>query len=230
MEKDKLKTAFYIDGYNLYRGIKDCDILYPFYLWLDLGKLCNGLVDKLKENLIAINYFTAYPIGNFPDDEQKKDAHKTYVSALKVSDTRFNPVIGTMAFSEVKCRAKMGCGIVFQRPVEKKSDVSLGVSIVADALNKEIDSFYIVSGDRDVVPALETSRKYRKNDIRITACFPPMRDKDTTEIRSHCDSFSTIEESSIMLCQLPLDIPTKGGGHLYKPRRWDKPPRGTQKP
>jgi hypothetical protein len=104
------EVIFYIDGYNLYRGIKESKILYPFYLWLNISQLCTNLVDKKTEVVKKIRYFSALPIGTSRQDQEKLHRHRTYMGAIKAVDQRVDDALGLMKFIDATCEAVGGCG------------------------------------------------------------------------------------------------------------------------
>jgi len=221
----KEPVNFYIDGYNLYRGIKESPTLYPYYLWLNLSELCTNLVDKKDEVVKTIRYFTAFPLRDTPEKGERRLRHETFVNAARAFDCRVEPSLGEMKKVTRQCEAINGCGLQFEKTVEKQTDVALGSTMVADIYSGQCRHVYVITGDSDVVPALRLVRLYKEHYVRIRFWFPPNRDGHTDEIKSNCDSWNTLDETTIMLRQLPLDVNTPSGGILSKPFRWRTPPR-----
>ncbi len=60
----------YIDGFNLYFGMKDKG--WRRYYWLNLQKLCKNLL-KSNQKLITTKYFTAR-ITDPPDKQKRQSA------------------------------------------------------------------------------------------------------------------------------------------------------------
>lgn len=71
-----LKTIFYIDGFNLYFGLKSAKL--KKYYWLDIQKLAIELLNN-DEELIEVKYFTAR-ISDPPDKQQRQS---TYIQAIE---------------------------------------------------------------------------------------------------------------------------------------------------
>lgn len=68
----------YIDGFNLYHGLRD---RYQHrYLWLDLTKLVRHL--RPRDSIVAVRYFTAV-VRNDPSAQARQQA---YLSALQAHD------------------------------------------------------------------------------------------------------------------------------------------------
>ena len=68
---------FYIDGLNLYYGLKDKN--WKKYFWLDIVKFCESLL-KEKQNLVEVNYFNAIPI-----ERGREERFKLFLSANKIN-------------------------------------------------------------------------------------------------------------------------------------------------
>ena len=71
----QIRTIFYIDGFNLYHGLKSAvdnlDRSWNKYNWIDLVKFANQCLDHSHE-LVAVKYFTATPLE--ADIEKKQSA------------------------------------------------------------------------------------------------------------------------------------------------------------
>jgi uncharacterized LabA/DUF88 family protein len=219
----KSPVNVYIDGYNLYRGIKDSPRLYPYYLWLDIAQLCTNLVNKRDEVVRSIKFFTAYPIGGSQDNQEKLFRHKTYMGAIQAKDTRVEVRLGIMQPRPYVCEVPKidgGCQLTFRRFIEKQTDVGIGATMVADVLSNECSSVYIISGDSDLVPACRIVRE-RRPDVKIRFWFPPKRGTFTDELKDNSDSWNVIDDQEIMLRQLPFIVRLPSGATFQKPKKWE---------
>jgi uncharacterized LabA/DUF88 family protein len=59
---------------------------------------------------------------------------------------------------------------------EKKTDVHIASKMILHALNNDCDNHILVSCDRDLVPAVELIKEYRK-DQKVIAYFPEFHRK-----------------------------------------------------
>ena len=75
-EVDLERVVAYIDGFNLYFGLKSKG--WRRYYWLDLQKLVQNLL-KADQRLASTRYFTARISG--PPDKQKRQS--TFIEALE---------------------------------------------------------------------------------------------------------------------------------------------------
>jgi hypothetical protein len=71
------RRIFYIDGFNLYFGLKDKG--WRKYYWLNLQDRCSRLT-RPNQELIKVRYFTARISG--PDND-KRLRQKAYLQALE---------------------------------------------------------------------------------------------------------------------------------------------------
>lgn len=71
------RIIFYIDGFNLYFGLKERG--WKKYYWLNLQEMCSRLL-RPQQELVKIRYFTTY-INQA--DEDKRQRQLTYLEALE---------------------------------------------------------------------------------------------------------------------------------------------------
>jgi hypothetical protein len=78
------KVAVYIDGFNLYHGIKNLN--KPHLKWLNLRSLADKFIDPKSEAIAKVYYFSA--IATFmPKDTVLR--HSTYIEALETFGIEF---------------------------------------------------------------------------------------------------------------------------------------------
>lgn len=145
------RVAFFFDGFNLYHALND-NRAYHQYKWLDLTKLAACFVTKL-DTVDRILYFTAYAY--WSTDKVKR--HRLITSIY--ADMGVEIVEGVFRYKEKHCPK---CYNDFWTPEEKRTDVSLAVKLFELAYKDEYDTAFIVSGDSDLIPAIDS----------IKTCFP----------------------------------------------------------
>ena len=133
-----MRTAVYIDGFNLYyRALSR----HPEYKWIDVAALARALLPD--DNLSAIKYFTA----RIKPDRIDKTKHVRQQVFLRALQTRqyIQIVEGTYlvkrvaaALYEPWCRGEKEIVHVV-RMIEKGSDVNLAAHLLADAFTGEFD-------------------------------------------------------------------------------------------
>src|ERR1700694_3271665 len=115
------RVIAYIDGFNLYYGIKESD--WRRYLWLDLPTLAKSLIRE-DQDLTQTKYFTSR-IVNPPG---KKKRQSIYLEALEVHcQGHLQMYFGHYQSDPWTCNS---CGAIEQVPSEKKTDVNIAVEII----------------------------------------------------------------------------------------------------
>lgn len=205
------KVIAYIDGFNLYHGLRDKD--WRCYYWLNLHKLCLHLL-KTGQHLVIVKYFTSRI--KAPNDKKKRQS--TYIEALNTIGG-IKLYYGKYQLTSTKCK---NCDSEFEIPDEKMTDVQIGAEMVSDAYNNNYDTALLISGDIDLVPAIEVIRANCPTK-RIIVVFPPKRSAD--ELRNVANGVMHITESILKNSVLPLEI-TKAGGYVLKcPSKWNSSKR-----
>lgn len=203
----KPRRAFYIDGFNLFFGIKS--LKNKRLYWLNIQNLCQRLTPSTQE-LVRIRYFTA----KVKNPEEKRLRQKDYLQALSEL-----PLIsidyGFYLNSPSKC---FKCGNEFTKHSEKGSDVKLSVRLLTDAIDDIYDTAVIISGDSDLAPPVEALKKYFPQK-RTVLFSPPNR--HSKELKKKVDSFGgTIQTSMIRKCQFPDVVTLQSGHQLNRPAYW----------
>jgi len=205
----------YIDGYNLYNGLKEKG--WNCYYWLDLRRLSLNLVNLLREQrfvdgdytLLDVKYFTS----KVKHNPQRHKIQKLYLEALE-SHSRIYPKFGDTRFHPEICDK---CGYEKQVPEEKITDVYLSTEMVADAFNNKYDIALLVSGDIDQVPTIEVIKENR-HAKKIVSVFPPMRTNDNLAAIS--DGVLHITDGELKNSLLPDEIVKSNGIVLERPAEW----------
>jgi len=107
----KRRAVFYIDGFNLYHGM--CDAGMYKYIWLDLECLCNTLIKRKTENLVAVKYFTA--LVDKPKSRRKR--HLRFINALKTKAPLISIYMGKFYDTTEWCK---NCKSFFRLNVKKE--------------------------------------------------------------------------------------------------------------
>jgi len=165
----------YVDGFNLYFGIRgeaikrgsreEPDPSWYRYMWLDLSEMGNRLLTSRQE-LVAIKYFTAPITGR----KGKQERQNAYLDALRTLP-HLEIIFGRFEPDRKDCDR---CGHPAYHPQEKKTDVNIATALICDAIDDKYDTALIVTGDSDLVPALVAVKKLRPTK-RFLATFPPNR-------------------------------------------------------
>ncbi len=203
---NKERAIVCIDGFNLYYGIKE--LKKPMYKWLDVQKLAESFTAKIHAEVIQIKYFTSCIAGGCPRGSDTRQ--KIYLSALATLP-KVNIYYGKFLSKPRICKHCRECYTIFE---EKQTDVNLACELLSDAYENRFDRVYIVSGDSDLITAVE---KASKLDKKIYMAFPPNR---TSSILSKKVTKFHIKAQRLKACLLPQQISTKRGKVLYCPEAW----------
>lgn len=181
------RVAFFIDGFNLYHSLKSNA---PECRWLNIKKLCEKYINLDKEELVAVYYFSA--IATWHPDPMKAVKHNKYIDRLRQENVI--PVLGKFKEKSIYCKL---CGQVFKSHEEKRTDVNIALKMVSEAVLGNYDTAILVSGDTDIIPAIETIRSLSLNK-RIGVLFPIGR--FTNELKQCADFSRKITTSVLREC------------------------------
>ncbi|MFV3413809.1 NYN domain-containing protein [Pseudomonas nitroreducens] len=166
-----MRTAFFVDGYNLFYGL----LAGTPFKWLDLPSLLQHVlhVQQPESQIASISYYTA---GVKPDLASRgvlsKQAQDTYIRALKAQGVevhfgrhRLEPGRAPR-FVDKRTPASRSDQVDIWQLEEKETDVHLAISMYRLA-NKQgnapvedrIDQIVLVSADTDMAPALRALRE-----------------------------------------------------------------------
>lgn len=204
--KPSTNVIAYIDGFNLYFGLKAMN--QPGVKWLDIHAL---LTKQLRpgEVLVEVNYFTARVKG----DQGKQNRQNTYLKALESTGVKI--YYGNYQKGKAKCRA---CGATRTTYSEKRTDVNIATHMLVDSFQGSYDKAILITGDSDLVPPVEAIVQNNTTQ-RVMVFFPPNRNRSVL-LKNAASAFMTIGDSNIKKHQLPAVITLPNGSVLRKPTSW----------
>lgn len=200
------RVITYIDGFNLYFGMKDQ--YNNKYLWLDVEALSNSLLLP-DQSLVATKYFTSM-VTNQPDKEGRQ---RTYLDALKTS-TSCHFYYGRYQSNIIHCK---GCGSNWPSPKEKMTDVNIATQMLMDTFTDQFDVAILISGDTDLIPPIQAIKSLSPGK-RIGVYFPPHR--HSIQLKSVVDFSGLIGKNKLRHSQLPDNISKPDGFVLSRPATW----------
>lgn len=203
------RLIFYIDGFNLYFGLKSRE--WRKYYWLDLQQMCARLI-RPHQSLVKVRYFTAR-INQAAEGKRRRQL--TYLEAIEtlpLLDIHY----GTYLASPQTC---FECGHTFIKHSEKKSDVNIAVKLITDAMNDLYDSAVLISADSDLTPALNAIKAHFPKK-RALLFFPPRR--SSLSLKNACHVYcGVLNKTTISKSQLPDIVKSKSGYLLKRPDHWN---------
>lgn len=201
----KERVVAYIDGFNLYFGLREAG--FDNCRWLNVKKLVESLLQPNQE-LVQVKYFTSR-VSNNPDKQKRQS---TYIDALESLHIKI--YYGNYQDSAIECNR---CGHIWRTAKEKMTDVNIATKIIADAFRDEYDMALLISGDSDLTPPIREVHDLFK-DKRVFIAFPPKR---------HNSSMSLIAKGSMIIgrkklvdAQFDEEVISKTGYKLKIPNDW----------
>jgi uncharacterized LabA/DUF88 family protein len=203
------RVIVYIDGFNLYYGLKDSG--WRRYYWLNMKSLAENLL-KPGQQLTSTKYFTSR-VSSCIQDPDKAKRQSTYLEALETLSA-FRMFYGHYLQKPVRCR---NCGACWNVHEEKMTDVNIAVELITDAFQDCFDTALLISGDSDLAGPIEAvSRLFPAK--RVVVAFPPKR--HSARLCAVANASFTIGRKRIADSQFPNHV-TKPGGHvLRRPGKW----------
>jgi uncharacterized LabA/DUF88 family protein len=210
-------VAAYIDGFNLYYGMKSK--FARKYFWLDVVELVRRL--RPDDEVVKVRYYTALVKGE-PDAASRQNL---YLEALRArSGTLLDVQVGWFKPKKLapckRCREDWLCEC--PRKVrfyeEKETDVALAAAMVADAASGLADITLLVSADSDFAPAIHAVKQVRPEQHVILA-MPPGNAKPHKRFTDV--GYFSINETALRRSQLPEVIyDSNGRGERRRPAKW----------
>jgi uncharacterized LabA/DUF88 family protein len=203
-----IRVATYVDGFNLYFGLKASS--NRKYYWLDLHALATALL-KPEQTLTAVNFFTTRirDNGHNAPDRQRQNI---YLDALAERGVSIHE--GHYLRKVRQCRQ---CGASWDDYEEKMTDVNIATRMLCDAHDDLFDVALLISGDSDLTSPVQLVRS-RFPAKRVIVVFPPKR--HSAELKKFAHGFLTIGFDKLRASQLPAQVPTRRGHILHRPKEW----------
>ncbi len=199
------RVIAYVDGFNLYFGMKASG---NDTLWLNVQNLSMSLL-KPEQSLIYTNYFTSR-VRNNPPKERRQNV---YIEALETL-ANFRIIYGNYQAHNEQCRR---CGHNYIYSNEKMTDVNIAVALMEDAFKDKYDTAFLITGDSDLVPPINSIHALYPNK-RVFVAFPPNR--FNMSVKNVAKGCMTIGRKKLKDAQFPDSVTKKDGYVLSKPGIW----------
>jgi uncharacterized LabA/DUF88 family protein len=203
---NKYRVIAYIDGFNLYFGLREQG--WRRYMWLDLPALSRSLL-RSDQTLLATKYFTSRVSGN-PGKEQRQSAWLDALATLPELSIYW----GRFQADRKECKQ---CHTASFVPQEKKTDVNIATELLCDAHSDAFDTAIVVSGDADLVPPIAAIRRLFPNK-KIVVAFPPCR--YSAELALNANATIRIFESYFRKSRLQEHVTLASGTVVTRPPKW----------
>lgn len=206
MEQGKLtRVIVYIDGFNLYFGMKEAGL--ECCKWLDVVKLSHDCL-KPNQELSEVKYFTS----NLTNDQGKEKRQRTYLDAITAKGAKI--IRGKYERKLVECE---DCSWTWYRSNEKQTDVNIATELIMDAVKDKYDIAVLISGDSDLVPAIKAVNESFKPKY-VTVVFPPTRRNET--VANAAQGSYPLGRKRLQDAQMDETVISLSGYKLEKPNEW----------
>jgi uncharacterized LabA/DUF88 family protein len=202
----KEKVVVYIDGFNLYFGLKQKD--WKRFYWLNLYLLSHNLL-KENQELVSVKYFTSRVAA--PPDKVKRQG--TFIEALETLDG-LEIFYGHYQSNYKKCK---NCGYGEYIPNEKRTDVNIAVEMLCDAYQNLFDTAILISADSDLTAPIRKIRQLFSNK-KVIIAFPPAR--YSFALAQIVDGYLNIGRKTLLKSIFPDNVIKKDGFILKRPPEW----------
>jgi len=195
----------YIDGYNLYFGLREKG--WKRFYWLNLQRLAE-LFLKPNQILIETKYFTT--IVKRPDDKRRRQ--QVFLEALQTLPI-LSIFYGHFLSDSITCRR---CGHTYTTHHEKMTDVNISVELMKDAFQDRFDLALLISADSDLVSPVRTVQQLFPQK-KVIAIFPPGR--FSSALKSVSSGILRIGHVELSKSMFPDQV-IKNGIILQRPVSW----------
>ncbi len=200
------RVITYIDGFNLYFGLKDKG--WKRYYWLDLQKLGDKIL-KSDQTLVLTKYFTSRV--SSPTGKVKRQG--TFIEALETLD-KFEIFYGKYQANPYICSK---CKQITQIQNEKMTDVNIAVEMLSDAYQNKFDTAILISADSDLKAPIQKVLDLFP-DKRTLVAFPPSR--FSFELSKIASASFTLGRKKISESVFNNEVIKRDGFKLIKPAEW----------
>lgn len=210
------RTAFLVDGFNLYHSLKraDQELGRACTRWLDLRALCSSFLHAIgnKAQIEEVYYFSAlakHLEATHPDVTQR---HLTYIKCLEASGVTVE--LGRFKPKDLWCP---NCSTRLIKHEEKETDVAISIKLLELLLLNKCDTAVLVTGDTDIAPAVRAAKRLYPGKL-ICFLFPYRRKNN--ELDKLSDASFHIKKERYLKCQFPDPFVLPDGRELHKPSKW----------
>jgi uncharacterized LabA/DUF88 family protein len=204
-----------IDGFNLYHSLRDCERDTGARVrWLDLRSLCDSLLHALPGRCVVgeVVYFSALAHHIELSRPGTIERHQRYIDILRASGVTTR--LGQFKRRRVVCPV---CGAVRARFEEKETDVAIASRLLAPETREHFDLALVVTGDTDLVPAIETAR-LGPAALAVAVAFPYRR--VNRQLRFAADASFRLGTASYLSHQFPAAALGSDGHPMTRPAEW----------
>jgi len=200
------RVITYIDGFNLYFGLKSKK--WQRYYWLNLSLLAKTLLKPYQKH-VFVKYFTS----RIDQPAGKHQRQLVYLEALETLPD-LSIFYGKYQHNPRICP---NCGYSESVPNEKMTDVNIAVELLTDAYQDKFDTALLISADSDLTSPIEKVRRLFPLK-KVISVFPP--DRSSKELKRVASAYFTIGRVVLANSQFVDIVSSKSGFPLIRPSTW----------
>ncbi|MFN8637408.1 MAG: NYN domain-containing protein [Chloroflexota bacterium] len=211
-----MRVNVYVDGFNLYFGLKRYERQGKLYKWLDLEALSRH--ELPNDTVHRVRYFTAL-VQPRPGNPQQGVRQQTYLRALQTIPNLsidygifLTSVVTMMRHNPPPGRSPM---VQVIKTEEKGSDVNIATRLLCDAYEQDFEMAVIISNDSDLVMPIEVVRRQLKKPVGV---LNP-NERFSNALKRAATFYRPIGEQGLASCQFPPTL-QDATGTISKPPSW----------
>lgn len=212
------RSIIYIDGFNFYFGMLAGR---PDLKWINYQRLAELL--RPDDDILQVRLFTAL-VDRHRAVSGKGDRQLRLWTALR-SQPKITVTEGKFAARERTCLVP-SCHHALRTYTaleEKQTDVNLALSLVRDVQTLAPDHVIVISGDTDLLPALDVvmsiDRKVRPV-IYIPVHEENLRYRRKDEFMKYSQAVKPVPEKYLRMAQFASKVPLADGTVVERPVEW----------
>jgi len=210
------RVMVYVDGFNLYYGIRD----YPHAKWLNLDALCRLLLPN--HHIQGIKYFTA-PISAPRSDPRKPQRQQTYWRALRTIP-QLDIIVGLFISNPIQVRPIVAIPggpskITIMKTEEKGSDVNIATHLMLDAFDSIFEIAAVISNDSDLAFPISVVRTRFGRDVIVFNPHQRKPKRPSRMLQSAATQVRDLRKGPICASQFPATL-SDPVGVFTKPLTW----------
>jgi len=204
------RIIVYVDGFNLYYGIRNTP-----YRWLNIRALCQLLLGA-SDDIVHIKYFTANVRGT-PRDPGAPLRQQIYLRALRTIPG-FSIHLGhfLVSYPRMPLRNPPPDFAEVIKTEEKGSDVNLATHLLTDGFLASYDTAVVLSNDSDLCPPIEMVKNQLRLPVGILNPHPHSPSKPLGRLATF---YKEIRPGPLSASQFANPL-TDGRGPFHKPGTW----------
>jgi uncharacterized LabA/DUF88 family protein len=200
------RVVGYIDGFNLYHGLRSKN--WKRFYWLNIQLMARFLL-KPDQALVNTKYFTS--IVSQPVDKHRRQA--VFLEALQTLND-LEIYYGHYLSETIVCRK---CGHTYVTHHEKMTDVNISMELMTDAHQDNFDAALLVSADSDLLGPVQAVQRLFPHK-RVIVAFPPARNSNA--LMQAATGYLRVGRDVVAKSVFADQVSTPRGFLIQRPSEW----------